>query len=60
MLCTPETPTETEPEQGFSVSCRGSGQQRLGSAVAWVSSSSGQQRPATESGALGAADLGMA
>ena len=43
-LCTPGDPTETEPELCLSVSCGGIGQQ-------W---------PAAEAGALGAADLGMA
>ena len=40
----PRDPTETEPELGLSVSCRGTGQQ-------W---------PATGAGALGTADLSMA
>ena len=45
-LCTPgpRDPTETEPELCLSVSCGGLG----------------QQGPATGTGALGAADLGMA
>ena len=43
-LCATGEPTETEPDLPLSVSCRGMGQQ-------W---------PATEAGALGAADMGVA
>ena len=43
-LCAPGDRTETEPDQPLNVSCRGTGQQ-------W---------PATGTGALGAAELGVA